>query len=191
MALEAIEKGNPDWALFQTDIYEAIKQGMPVTEDQIQIIRDGMDEQSFAQNYLCSFLTDDESYFSNVLLNACVDQELENYALSKIGDMKGVKLAGYDPGKKVDSGVFTILGRESGSGKIKVLYTKEYRGVKYTEQIRDIVRYCKTAKISKLYVDCSGGASDAIGDFLIESLGSIVDPLTYTNDLKEELIINI
>lgn len=173
-----------NWKLFKLDVYEAIKQGCPID---IDLLRAEMDEISFRQNYMCEFIDDLASFFSFELILSCTNDELENYSLEKLKRCEGLLIAGYDPGKIVDSGVFTILERDRLTSKIRVVHIKEFKQIDYSEQIAYIVQYCKTLKISRLFVDATG-AGVPIHETLVRSLGSAAQPITYTNAIKEQLV---
>lgn len=184
-------KGDPNWKLFEVDIYEAIRQGCPITEEKLKTIRDQFDEVSFRQNYMCEFVGDMNSYFSMDLIKSCVDSNLLNMSKKEIADIRSIKIGGYDPGKKVDSGVFSVLTRDRTSGRVKIIHLKEFLKVPYTEQIAYIIDFCKKAGLSKLAVDATGGTTDCIVELLQAKLGSMVNPLIYTNDIKEQMIVDM
>lgn len=184
-------KTDPNWRLFEVDIYEAIRQGCPITEEKLQGIKEQFDEVSFRQNYLCEFVGDEDSYFGIDLIKSCIDYNLLNMGFGQVKEIRGTKIAGYDPGKKIDSGVFSVLTRDRVTGIVKVVHLKEFLKVPYTEQINYIVNFCKSTGVSRLAVDATGGTTDCIVELLQKKLGSIVDPLIYTNDVKEQLIVDM
>jgi len=176
------------WKLHKHTVYDAIEQGCPIN---VEDIRANMDEISFRQNYLCEFIDDISSYFSYDLILSVINHELYDHDITELKKKdKTPKIAGYDPGKIIDSGVFTVIDRDIISQKVRLLHIKEFLRIDYSEQISYIVTVIKSAGIAKLYVDATG-VGVKIAEDLKRELGSVVVPITYTNAVKESLITEL
>ena len=179
------EGGN--WKLFQHTVHDAVAQGCPID---VELLKQEMDEISFRQNYLCEFIDDVSSYFGYELILKSTNVDLSNYSIEDLLKCNGHLIAGYDPGKMVDSGVFTILERTHQKGKIRVLHIKEFKKVDYSEQIAYLIQYTQAVKIPRVFVDATGVGVKIVED-LKRVLGSIIQPITYTNSVKEQLITDL
>ncbi len=180
-------KPNSNWSYHMQTIYDAIDQGCPVNVD---LIKQEMDEISFRQNFMCEFIDDISAFFSYELILKCTNTELKNMNFKEIEDTKMLKIAGYDPGKLVDSGVFTILGKHIHSSKIQVIHIKEFKKIDYSEQLAYIVQAMRACCIGKVFVDATG-VGIPLCETLKRSLGSAVNEITYTNTIKEQLVTDL
>lgn len=183
--LKATKEGT-NWKLYNIDVNKAIKAGAPID---ISKIKEELDEFSFRQNYLCEFLDDESSFFSFDLVESVIDSELKNFSLQAMENIKTEKIGGYDPGKKVDSGVFVVMDRPDGITK-RLLHIKEFVGVPYSEQIVYITECMKFTKIGRLYVDATG-VGEPVFETFQRLLGSCVKPIVYTNAVKEHLVTDL
>lgn len=76
---------------FSINIYQAIKQGLKVD---VEDIRASLDEESFAQEYLCEFVDSQTTFFPYELLRRCIDDYDDN--------IKGAASIGVDIGRTND-----------------------------------------------------------------------------------------
>lgn len=175
-----------NYAKKQIDIYEAIKQGVPLDVEECRALCP--DEQAFQQEYLCQFVDDSTSFFPYEVIKACWNETLTNMTFEAMAALKAPLFAGYDPGKLVDSGVFTIV--EMGKDKASIRHRKEWKGVSYTKQLEYIYEAMQKAKITKFNMDRTG-----VGEKLYEDLhnkfSSRVNGVTFTNAVKEKMIIDL
>jgi phage FluMu gp28-like protein len=188
MFWDAYEKANRDdsqWSLHECNVYDAIEQGCPIDIDSI---KEEMDEVSFRQNYMCEFIDDLMSFFSYELILSSTNRALRNLTLEELCKLNRhcILYAGYDPGKWVDSGVFTVTCKYP-DGRIEVVHQKSWLGTPYTEQEAYIIQFMQTAPIRKLQFDATG-VGDRIQEALVGSLGTMVEPVKYTNSIKESLV---
>lgn len=177
--------GKRGFSLYNIDVYEAIKQGAPID---ISIIKNEMDEDSFARNYLCKFLDTSNEYFSYELLQSCIDSSLENYDFEKLKRTNNL-VAGIDLAKSRDSTVLTIV-EKNNSGANRVVYVEEFKKTDYVDQVDAISHIIKISGIGKVYID-STGVGSAVVELFQRVLGSIVEPVMFTNNSKEFMISNL
>jgi len=177
-----IWKEDANYTKFKVDIYDAIQGGCPV--DVSLCRRLSPSEIAFRQEFLCDFLDEVFSFFPFDLINECWDDTLDYGDCSKLTRL----YAGYDPGKIVDSGVFTVV--ESTPLGVVSKFVKKWHGVDYTEQLKFIETFCKSNAVVKLNVDATGVGVKIVED-LILSLGNMVEGITFTIKTKELLLSNL
>lgn len=182
---KSLEENNK-WSRYSINIDRAISDGCPIS---VEDIKGDMDEISFRQNYMCEFLDDGIAFFSYELILATINHDLKNLTLNELAKKRTLLIAGYDPGKLVDSGVFTIITKDF-DDTIKLLHVKEFKQIDYSEQIAYCVQYVLNLGISRLYVDATG-VGVKIHEDLVKSLGSIAKPIVYTNSVKEQLVTDL
>lgn len=188
-------KSGEFWRLWDTDktfiknkvdIHDAVKMGCPVSVDDCR--RLCPDETSYKQEYLCDFVDEAMSMFPYDMVKHCWNADLGNDTFEQLAQRKGVLIAGYDPAKLVDSGVFTVV--EMMANKRTVRHIKEWRGTSYTQQLNYIEEAMKAGNISLLRTDRTG-VGEKLYEDLTKSLGSKVEGITFTNDSKEKMIIDL
>lgn len=174
------------YAKKQIDIYEAIKQGVPLDAEACRAL--SPDEQAFQQEYLCQFVDDATSFFPYEVIKACWNESLTNMTFESMAALKSPLFAGYDPGKLQDSGVFTIV--EMTHNKAILRHKKKWDGVPYTKQLEYIYEAMQKAKITKLNTDRTG-VGEKLYEDLCNKFSSRVNGITFTNAVKEKMIIDL
>jgi len=169
------------------DIYEAIRQGVPLIAEECQALCP--DDDAFQQEYCCQFVDDSSSFLPYELIKQCWDVTLPlQFTFEDMSKLKDPLFAGYDPGKLVDSGVFTVV-EMTKDGVIR-RHEKLWNKVDYTEQLQYIIQAMKASKITKINIDRTG-----VGEKLFEDLkkefGYRVNGITFTNATKEKMIIDL
>lgn len=178
--------GANDYKKSKVDIYDAIAQGVPLN---VEACRNALpDDLAFQQEHLCMFVDDVTSFFPYNLIKEAWNEALTNTTFEGMGRIKNPLIAGYDPGKFQDSGVFMVV--EKDKDKVVQRHCKKWLGTSYTEQLKYIMEAMTTGKITKLFVDRTG-----VGEKLYEDLnnkfGSRVTGVTFTNPVKEKMIIDL
>lgn len=174
-----------NWSLHEIDVYEAIRQGAPLNIDKI---KDEMDDDSFARNYLCRFIDTNDQFFTLELLTDCIDYELDNFSNEKLKKIPFL-VAGLDVAKRSDSTVLTVIEKMMG-GKNRVVLIKEFQKVDYIDQIRWICNLTREIGIKKIYLDRTG-VGDAVEELFTRNLGSTIEPIVFNNNNKELMITNL
>lgn len=166
-----------DYKKFQLTIYEAKQQGLNVDIDLLK--KNMIDEESFAQEFLCQPMDSNVSLFSYELLNSVTYETLPNVI---------ARYFGIDIGRTHDKTAITILA-ETAMGcfveKVVTLSNLEFR-----QQFDEINTLIKTFKPRKVTIDRTG-----IGMQLAEDLerqhGALIDGLAFTAQSKLEIFNNL
>lgn len=179
-----IGKGNLFWKMWTQDndfykskltIYDAVKQGLKVDIEELR--KSSVDEEMFAQEFLCDPLDSNSSLFSYDLLARCKWQIIPD----------GEYCLGIDIGRKNDLTAIAILIKSKGRHYIKEVLV--LHNVEYDEQFGKISSIIDSLHPKKVSIDATG-----IGNNLAENLkkkyGGMIDPVMFTNQSKNELFNN-
>ena len=134
------------------------------------------------------------SYLPYDLISKATNSDLQYITISELGEYihnhpQSAFYSGYDPAKLVDGAVFFVLEKEP-TGKLKPILKKIWRGEKYSEQIAYVVDAVRCG--ISLHITDKTGVGEKVNEDLERALGSVVaQGLTYTNALKEKLIVNL
>lgn len=145
-----------------------------LTQENLEPIWATMDEDSRRQEYECEFLDESIAYFPYSLIMSCVDSELE------VGEMPLVrqKGTGIDIGRVKDATEVVGIMNDGAVGMIRTM-----KGVKFEDQlvaIRPILAMTNRACID------STGIGMMMAEKLQSEFGSVIEPCTFTQDLKEQ-----
>lgn len=181
---------------FEVPIYKAIEQGFPATVQSCLDLLGVSSEtdESFLTEYACQFVDEISSYLPYDLISKATNSDLQYITISELGEYihnhpQSAFYSGYDPAKLVDGAVFFVLEKEP-NGKLKPILKKIWRGEKYSEQIAYVVDAVRCG--ISLHITDKTGVGEKVNEDLERSLGSVVaQGLTYTNALKEKLIVNL
>jgi phage FluMu gp28-like protein len=72
----------PDYHRYKVDIYDAVKEGLPVD---VKEIKRNFTDEGFRENYLCEFIDESSSYFSYKLIRNCIGEELSGEGEDYLG----------------------------------------------------------------------------------------------------------
>lgn len=166
-----------DYKKYQLTIYEAKEQGLSVDIDLLK--KNMIDDESFAQEFLCQPLDSNVALFSYELLNSITYTELPNVI---------ARYFGIDIGRTHDKTAIAILA-ETAMGcfieKVVTLSNLEFR-----QQFEEINTLIRTFKPRKVTIDRTG-----IGMQLAEDLtrqhGALIDGLAFTAQSKLEIFNNL
>ena len=154
---------------FEIPIYTAIEQGFPGSVKQCLDLLGVSSEtdESFLTEYACQFVDEISSYLPYDLISKATNSDLQYITISELGEYihnhpQSAFYSGYDPAKLVDGAVFFVLEKEP-TGKLKPILKTDKTGV-----------------------------GEKVNEDLERALGSVMaQGLTYTNALKEKLIVNL
>ena len=181
---------------FEIPIYTAIEQGFPGSVKQCLDLLGVSSEtdESFLTEYACQFVNEISSYLPYDLISKATNSDLQYITISELGEYihnhpQSAFYSGYDPAKLVDGAVFFVLEKEP-TGKLKPILKKIWRGEKYSEQIAYVVDAVRCG--ISLHITDKTGVGEKVNEDLERALGSVISQgLTYTNALKEKLIVNL
>lgn len=173
-------KSTNGWSGHRTDIYQAVDQGLQINLDELHAGCD--DEETWLQEYCCEFLSDAQNYIPMELIAGCISERAATEC--EISELKSKELyLGVDIGRKRDLTVvwlFEKLGDVLWSRVLKCL-----RGASFEVQekmICDLLDY----GVSRCCVDQSGMGM-MLAERLEKKYGAIVEPVQFTQQLKEYL----
>jgi len=181
---------------FEVDIYRAIKEGFPSSVKACLALLGVSNEadEAFQTEFACRFVDEKTSFFPYDLIARCTNGDLQYKPLA---DLKSYILSrpnsafysGYDPAKLVDGAVLYVVERTA-AGKLEPVLKKVWRGEKYSEQVAFVTDAIKSGVT--LHVTDKTGVGEKVHEDLQAACGSVIaQGLTYTNNIKEKLIVNL
>lgn len=199
-----------DFSLLCKDVPLArkIAQDMPTLErverfgtEQLHELFNAMDLESFQQEFECAFIDDATSYFPLTMVYVCVmNDEAEDGQISEqdrlmtksfeelrqktIGRLGG----GYDVGRKRDASELISLDDTELTKVLRHMAT--YKQSDFDLQKREVSRYLEIARPVRLCIDETGLGMD-LAETMRKKHGGRVEPVTFTNALKEEMAIDL
>jgi phage FluMu gp28-like protein len=197
------------WSGHRVDIYDAVAAGLPAN---IELLRSGCDdEETWLQEYGCQFLSDAQNYIPVELISTCVHEEATTeWADRQIGSGQFGKgttghlpdlYLGIDIGRKRDltiAWLFEKVGDVLWSRRLMTL-----KGVSFDEQERAICNLIEGCSgdlrspdggrrpplqpaVRRVCIDQSG-IGMMLAEHLVQKYGAMVEPVTFTAQLKERL----
>jgi phage FluMu gp28-like protein len=198
------------WSGHRVDIYDAVRQGLPAN---IELLRAGCDdEETWIQEYCCQFLSDAQNYIPVELISTCVHEE----ATTEWSEVPGVRCQvsgkpgtrpsapgagsltpdtrhltfgdrefymGVDIGRKRDFTIAWLFERVGGILWSRLLLTM--KGVTFDEQEKTIFGLLDLG-VRRAGIDASG-LGMMLAEHAVQKYGAIVEPMTFTAQLKERL----
>jgi phage FluMu gp28-like protein len=195
------------WSGHRVDIYDAVDQGLPAN---IDLLRSGCDdEETWLQEYCCQFLSDAQNYIPVELISTCVHEEAtaepsdkwqvtsDKQADSSLVTGHSSLYLGVDIGRKRDLTIAWLFEKVG-----DVLWSRQLvtlKGVSFDEQERAI---CALIEGGTATPGCAGhrqeclchrvcidqsGIGMMLAEHLVQRYGAIVEPVTFTTQLKERL----
>jgi len=168
----------------RTDIYEAVRQGLKVDVDEL---RAGMnDADSWAQEFECRFIDEATAYITYEMITACEDENATREFTVSNTDGKKVRdfYLGVDIGRKKDLTVFWLW--------------EKIGDVFWTRMVKELLRVPFRIQRDELYrllpfvrrccIDSSGIGAQ-LAEEAIERFGSVVEAVTFTSAVKEDLAV--
>lgn len=178
-----IGKGNLFWKMWTQDndfykskltIYDAVEQGLNVDVGELR--KSCVDEQTFAQEFLCEPLDGNTALFSYELLNALKWDILPSTGISYY--------LGIDIGRTSDLTAIAVLVKSADKFYIKEVIV--LKNCEYDTQFKEISMVIDALHPRRVCIDATG-----IGNNLAENLKkkypSIVNPVVFNNSNKNEM----
>lgn len=177
---EIMKKELPDWSRHELNIIDAVRQGAP---HDVRFLRGQYDGITWAQNYLCQFLSGLTSAFKMELLKeACALYE----SLGPSPKAATRITLGLDIGRVNDRSAL-VETHEFPEGMYRIENVVMWHRVPFAIQERRVKEILATGKVARLWVDATG-----IGAQMAENLQSefpaIVVPITFTNAAKLDMV---
>jgi phage FluMu gp28-like protein len=147
--------------------------------DSIKSIFNNMGMDSFRQEYECSFADESVNFYPWGLIVNNVDDSLN----SIVYDPSLKYVIGIDLAKKVDKTVVTVAHIDEESG-IRTIYKTFETQDDYEKQVSFFEKLIKDLKPLRVTVDATGVGA-VIAEKLVNSHGGIVEPVVFTQALKE------
>jgi phage FluMu gp28-like protein len=147
--------------------------------DSIKSIFNNMGIDSFRQEYECSFADESVNFYPWGLIVQNVDDEL----LGKAYDPSLKYCIGIDLAKKVDKTVVTVAHLDEETGVKTIVKTFETQD-DYEKQVQFFEKLIADLKPLRVTVDATGVGA-VIAERLVASHGGIVEPVVFTQSLKE------
>ena len=181
---------------FEVDIYRAIKEGFPSSVKACLALLGVSSEadESFQTEFACQFVDEKTSYFPYELIARCSNSDLEYVPLTELSAYMSQRpqsafFSGYDPAKLVDGAVLYVLERTS-AGRLVPVHCKVWRGEKYSEQVAYVADVVKMGV--SLHLTDRTGVGEKVHEDVEAACGGVkAQGLTYTNNVKEKLIVNL
>jgi phage FluMu gp28-like protein len=168
---------------------------------QLHELFNALDLESFQQEFECAFVDDSTSYFPLEMVYKCVMndergdaqqsqqemlmasgfQNLRDKILGRLG-------AGFDVGRRRDASELVSLD-DSGLGKI-LRHMETYKQSDFDLQERELGRYLEIANPLRLCIDETGLGMD-LAERLFKKHSNQVEPITFTNAIKEEMAVGL
>lgn len=163
------------------NIYRAIEEGLKVD---IKVLRDLMDEDTFAMAYECVFADDDNAFFPVSLIKSCV-----NYSLSySIAEQDALLFSGYDVGRVRDLSVLCGVEKKEDHYWLRILDILNKSTFK--EQASHILNYMKHYQKSIINIDKTGIGLNLAED-ITQAHSDRATGVYFTAVSKEHMVKNL
>lgn len=171
------------WSKHKVDIYEAKEQGLDVN---IEELRAGCEsEDDWLQEYCCEFLDEAGSLLTYDMLTDCEDEKA-TIILPEDFEPEGELFLGGDIGRKRDLTIFWLterIGDVFWTRMVKVLERTPFR-----IQRQELYWLLSLPRIRRACLD-STGLGLQLAEEARERYGNLVEPVNFTEAVKEELAI--
>lgn len=147
----------------------------------IEPIKESLDHLSFLQEYENKFLGDVTSFFPYDLLHSCTNPNIT----STDGAPRYI---GIDVGRRSDFTAISVI--EENDGRFSMLHFEKLQHKTFREQHARITELIQTFKPAKLAID-EGGLGMQLAEELLEQEGSIIMPVTFTNENKNVMMVDL
>ncbi len=169
------------WSGHWCDIHQAITEGCPVNADELRL---GMaDDDLFAQEYLCVFLSAEKQWIPSDLIEAAVSAEATT-ELPAAFRPRGPLWMGMDVGRTRDLTVHALLEQTADVFTVRALDTQ--RKAKFSQQRQRAEQYLPLVRRCRL--DATGlGMQNA--EELQEKYPAKVEPVEFNLESKSEMAV--
>ncbi len=165
------------------DIHEAVAQGLPAN---INLLRSGCDdEETWLQEYCCQFLSDAANYIPIELILTCVHEAATtDLSAVDLAGLEGKELyLGIDIGRKRDLTIAWLFERRDGVLWSRVLLA--LKDMTFDAQEKLLFSLMDLG-VRRAGIDASG-LGMMLAEHAVEKYGAVVEPTTFTMQLKERL----
>lgn len=162
------------------DIYQAVRQGCGID---IELFRQSMDPESFAQEFECQFVDEAHSFYPMELIIPAISAECEDSLWD--GRPRGMFYAGIDVGRRQDLTVIYVFEKLG-----DVFYTRLIRELSRTSfdaQRAEIEAVTEKYPLYRICID-STGLGMQLAEELKRQYSSLIEPVTITMKVKEDLV---
>jgi phage FluMu gp28-like protein len=189
------------WSGHRVDIYDAVAQGLPAD---IGLLRSGCDdEETWLQEYACQFLSDAQNYIPVELISTCVHEEATTEWAGLGSRDSGPEMSqerelylGVDIGRRHDLTIAWLFEKVG-----EVLWSRALlcmKGMSFDVQEKEICRLIEYGQgpspqsrvlspvVRRVCIDQSG-IGMMLAEHLVQRYGAMVEPVTFTAQLKERL----
>lgn len=173
------------WSKHQVDIYQAKAQGMDVN---IEELRAGCEsEEDWQQEYGCAFIDEADSLLTYELITGCEDSRA---TMELPGDFtpQGALYLGMDIGRKRDLTVIWLKERVG-----DVLWTRAVKRLHKTPfriQRQELFYFLSLPGMRRACIDATGIGAQ-LAEEAREHFGHLVEEITFTLPVKEELAVTV
>lgn len=171
------------WSKHRVDIYQAKEQGMDVD---IEELRKGVEsEDDWLQEFCCEFLDEADSLLPYEMINNCEDDRATT-ELPEDYEPQGDLYLGVDIGRKRDLTVIwlcEVLGDVFWTRAVKELTKTPFR-----VQRQELFWYLSLPRMRRACID-STGLGMQLAEEAQERYGYLVEPVTFTPAVKQELAV--
>lgn len=168
------------WSLHQVDLRQAIAMGV---KRDFESIREQFDPQTFAQDYMCEFVSTVNQVFDRDLIKAALEMDL---VAPKWDDADVRRALGGDIGRTHDK-TAQVWTAEYPEDYYQVERVQLLRGMPFNEQKAIFAAELAGGRISRARIDATGLGMQLAEDLSREFPG-IAEGVTFTPKLKEELV---
>jgi len=162
----------------KTTIWDAIKEGLSVD---VEMFRRTMDPDSFAQEFECEFIDEAFSYFPLEMIYSAISAECDSWD----GIKRGIFYMGIDIGRKRDITAIVLV--EKLGDVFYVRYVDEMKQENFEAQRLKIEMLKSTYQPHRICID-STGLGMQLAEELQRKYGSTVEPISFTQPVKESLV---
>lgn len=176
--LDGTGEGELKWSVHRIDVHEAIAQGHSPT---VLSLKSSYTEEAWAQEFLCSFNSQQGKYFSAELIRSCTGEALDNVQV--IHSTLGIDLA-----SKKDSSI-AVPAYWGDDGRVyfaePFILSTSSNPVQYPQQLEKIREIINQHQFEKVIVDATG-PGDGLAQFLKQEFGARVIAHHSTATWKEK-----
>ena len=144
-----------------------------------------IDPLTYSQEYNNQFLGEvDSAEYPFYLIEKCIDMEMSYEELSH----DKVYKIGVDIGRRHDLTAIAILEEKDGINYLRSVET--YHDKKFDWQLGRLKELVKNYTVKSLLID-STGIGNNIAENLVDEFGSIVKPVMFDNEVKQQMVIGL
>jgi phage FluMu gp28-like protein len=171
----------PDWSRHEVNIVRAVREG---ATHNVKTLRGQYDSITWAQNYLCKFVSNLSSAFARDVLKAAMDLYADMEGQKPPADAR--RVLGMDIGRVHDRSVL-VWGTEIEDELFSIDRVRPLIQMPYANQEKYVAEVLRGGEISRLWIDATGIGNE-MAENLKRAFPGIVEPIMFTNARKEDLV---